>query len=347
MKFRAEVIPRNKLTPIIKNLKKQGKSICLVAGSWDLLHVGHARFITKAKSLADILIVATPSNRAVRALKGVGRPMIDEKARAGIVSYLFAVDYVTIFSETTIYKTLDLLRPDFFFTVAEEWNDVENSPEAKLVSSYGGVVISSARQSPFISASKIIDRVAGEKVKKLFESCIKLTEEAKILDEKGPKPQKLDLYSPQNQKEARLSGAYGRVLQSLKKCVFCDLKDKYLIKKGKYCALTVALFPYIDGQLMVIPYRHVESFTELTSKEVLEMHEMAVLGANLLKEKLAISDLWQILREGEKAQKTVWHLHLNLIPFKSELHSWHYQKINFEPIRLAKILRGEDGKKSS
>ncbi len=338
-KLKAVIVSRNQLAPKIAKLKKQGKTVCLVAGSWDLIHVGHTRFITKAKSLADILVVAVPSNQAIRKLKGIGRPIVDEKARAGIVSYLFAPDFVLIYPEITIYNTLEKIKPDFFFTVAEEWNDIAHSREASLIASYGGLVIRSERQSPFISASKIIDRVAGEKVKKLFESCLKVAEESKIIEEVKEEKKAGDLYSPAMQKDARSTGTYAQVLKNLTKCVFCDLKDKYIIKRGKTCVLTVCLFPYIDGQLIVIPYRHIESFKDLTGQEVLEMHEMAVLGAKLLKEKLGITDLWQILREGEKAQKTVWHLHLNLIPFKNELLSWHYQKVTVEPIKLAEMLR--------
>lgn len=339
-RLKAEVLPRSRLVKMLNALSKEGKSICLVAGSCDLIHVGHARFITKAKSLADVLVMAIPSNKSVRTLKGFGRPIIDEKARAEMVSYLFAPDFVTIHPETTLYRTIEAIKPDFFFTVAEEWNQVAKSPEAKLMASYGGLVVRSERQSPFISASKIIDRVAGEKVKNLFERCLKVAEEASILSEQEQEEEK-DFYSPQMQKQARTSGAYAEVLKSLKKCVFCDLKDKYIIKKGQHCVLTVALFPYIDGQLIVIPLRHVESYQELARDEVLEMHELAVYGAKLLREKMGITDIWQILREGENAQKTVWHLHLNLIPYKKELHSWHYQPVSFEPIKLARKLRNE------
>jgi D-beta-D-heptose 7-phosphate kinase/D-beta-D-heptose 1-phosphate adenosyltransferase len=338
-KLKAEVVSRTSLQKLVKKLKKEGKSICLVAGSWDLIHVGHARFITKAKSLADVLIVAAPSNKAVRTLKGYGRPIIDEKARAQMVSYLLAPDYVLIYPETTIYKTLQLLKPDYFFTVAEEWNQVAKSPEAKLVASYGGLVVRSDRQSPFISASKIIDRVAGEKVKKLFEACLKVAQEVRILAEQEKEEETKDYYSHQIQKDARFAGVYDEVLKNVKKCVFCDLKDKYIIKKGKHCVLTVALFPYIDGQLMVVPYRHMESVLEMTEKENAELRELTNLGIGLLREKMGISDVWQIFREGKQAQKTVGHIHLILMPFRNELLSWHYQKVSLEPIKLAEKLR--------
>lgn len=163
-----------------EKLRGKKKKIVFTSGTFDLIHVGHARFLQKAKSLGDVLVVGVPTNRAVENLKGDGRPLVDEKARAGVLLYLEPVDFVTIFPEKTVAKTLEELRPHVFFTVGEEWNvDYKKSPESKIVTSYGGKVILVPRQAPFISASEIIEKAAGIRVREIFKNCLRLVEEEK------------------------------------------------------------------------------------------------------------------------------------------------------------------------
>ncbi len=139
-------------------LRKQGKSIVFTALTADLFHLGHARFIQKAKSTGDILVVGVPSNSSVRALKGKSRPMVDETARSLLLAELSVVDYVVIFDERTILGCLQKLKPNLFFTVKDTWNTRwHQSPEAQFMKSIGGMVVRSERQAPYISASKMID----------------------------------------------------------------------------------------------------------------------------------------------------------------------------------------------
>jgi len=170
----------------IKKLQKKGKKVVLVSGSYDLLHVGHARFIEQAGLLGDILVVAIPSDISIRKLKGIGRPVISEHSRAYILGHLDPVDFVTVFSETSVLNTLDALRPDVFFTVDESWNSgYKDSPEYKLVKSYGGEVALAERQSPFLSASLLIDKLAQKKVKEIFQECMEDEKYDKIVKEKS------------------------------------------------------------------------------------------------------------------------------------------------------------------
>lgn len=149
----------------------------------------------------------------------------------------------------------------------------------------------------------------------------------------------IDPYSPQMQKSARHSGEYDRVMDSLTKCPFCDLKDKYLIKRGQFCTLSVNLFPYIDGQLIVIPYRHFERLSEMSSEEWGEAKELIELGFRVLAKVFAVKDTNLILREGEQSQSSLHHYHINILPFKEGLITRNFQKIKFTPQEVAERLR--------
>ncbi|HLB51422.1 hypothetical protein A3F07_02535 [candidate division WWE3 bacterium RIFCSPHIGHO2_12_FULL_38_15] len=170
-----------------KVLSRTGKKkLVLVSGSYDLLHVGHARFIEQAGLLGDVLVVAIPSDKSLRQLKGVGRPVISEKSRAYILGHLDPVDYVVVFDDTTVYSTLETIKPDIFFTVDESWNKgYKQSKEYKLVKSYGGEVALTERQAPYLSASMLIDRLAQKKVKEIFRECMDEERYIKIKEEKS------------------------------------------------------------------------------------------------------------------------------------------------------------------
>ena len=94
-------------------LARRGKKKAVFTnGCFDLLHVGHVRLMRRAKSLGDLLIVAVNSDRSLRKLKGTGRPLVDQKSRAELLSALSCVDYVTVFDEDTPLETIRILKPD-------------------------------------------------------------------------------------------------------------------------------------------------------------------------------------------------------------------------------------------
>ena len=153
--------------------RKKSKTVVFVSGSYDLLHVGHARFIEQAGLMADILVVGVPSDRSLRAVKGIGRPVITEHSRVYVLGHLDSVNHVVVFDDYNVRGSLEALKPDIFFTVAEEWNkDYKKSPEHAIVKSYGGEVVTAPRQAPFISASAMIDRMAFKKVREIFKECM-------------------------------------------------------------------------------------------------------------------------------------------------------------------------------
>lgn len=140
---------------------------------------------------------------------------------------------------------------------------------------------------------------------------------------------------------ARTYEKYGEIWRNTGKCVFCDLREKYIIHEIDNVVLTVNLFPYIVGHLLIIPRRHIEAFSEVSDEEFIAIRKLSVYGENLLKEKLKIGQVWFMFRMngGFSGQKTVPHVHAHLIPFNVDLFKWEYQYIDVSPEDLAKKLR--------
>lgn len=115
-----------------------GKKIVLANGCFDILHVGHVRYLEGARRLGDALVVAINSDRSVRALKGPGRPILNERERAALVSALRCVDHVVVFDEPDVTRVLDTLRP----AIHAKGTDYTEStvPEREKVLAYGGQV---------------------------------------------------------------------------------------------------------------------------------------------------------------------------------------------------------------
>lgn len=149
-------------------------------------------------------------------------------------------------------------------------------------------------------------------------------------------------FGSDSQKNARLNGEYWRIANEVeeKECVFCDLKDKYIIQSTDSAVLTVNIFPYTNGQLMVIPRRHLVDISEITDDEMLTMHKLCCNGIDLLRS-LDLDNVWVLLRNGSVAGKTVKHLHWNILPYTEGLNTWHYQEITLAPIDLAQKLRNK------
>lgn len=110
--MKQKIKERKKLTRIIKHLKAKGKRIVFTNGCFDLLHIGHVRYLEKARALGDILVVGVNSDSSVRKIKGPKRPVLPEEERTEILSGLWCVDYVTIFDELDPLKLVTSLEPN-------------------------------------------------------------------------------------------------------------------------------------------------------------------------------------------------------------------------------------------
>jgi rfaE bifunctional protein nucleotidyltransferase chain/domain len=130
------VLSRQALAAFVADARGAGRTVAFANGVFDLLHVGHVRYLEAAAAEADVLVVAVNDDASVRALKGPGRPILPAADRAELVAALRAVGAVTIFSEPTVTPLLELLRPDVHCKGTDY--TVENVPERATVAAYGG-----------------------------------------------------------------------------------------------------------------------------------------------------------------------------------------------------------------
>jgi rfaE bifunctional protein nucleotidyltransferase chain/domain len=108
----SKIVTRESLRDKLAEHKQRGQRIVFANGCFDALHVGHVRYLNGARREGDILVVGVNADSSVCALKGPGRPILDENARALLVAALRAVDYVILFSEPSVELLLETLRPD-------------------------------------------------------------------------------------------------------------------------------------------------------------------------------------------------------------------------------------------
>ena len=164
-----KLVDRHELKNLGRKFRKEQKEIVFTAGCFDLIHVGHARYLQKARTLGDILVVGLASNSAVRQVKGKTRPIIDEKVRAEMLSFLEPVDYVHIHQEKTASAALKALKPDILLMVEGDWGEhFDENADVKVAKLNGTKVVVVPRQAPFLSTSAIIERVVGAEVRTLF-----------------------------------------------------------------------------------------------------------------------------------------------------------------------------------
>ena len=131
-----EVVSRAELVRRVAAERAAGKTIAFANGAFDLLHVGHVRYLASAAREADCLVVAVNDDASVRALKGDSRPIMKDVDRAELVAALRGVDYVVIFPETTVTSLLEALRPDVHCKGTDY--TVDSVPERAIVQAYGG-----------------------------------------------------------------------------------------------------------------------------------------------------------------------------------------------------------------
>src|ERR687893_113974 len=134
----SRIVDRNRLIARVAIARKNGARIVFANGCFDLLHVGHVRYLEAARALGDLLVVGVNSDEQVRRLKGEGRPFVPARERAEVVASLRAVDYVTVFHEPTVAELLLALRPDIH-AKGTDYTE-ESVPERDVVRSYGGRV---------------------------------------------------------------------------------------------------------------------------------------------------------------------------------------------------------------
>ena len=131
-----EIVSRADLIDRTARARAQGRTIAFANGCFDLLHVGHVRYLEAAAQEADLLVVAVNDDESARRLKGEGRPILAGSDRAELVAALRCVDYVVVFPELTVGPLLQTLRPDVHCKGTDY--TVDSVPEREIVKAYGG-----------------------------------------------------------------------------------------------------------------------------------------------------------------------------------------------------------------
>jgi D-glycero-beta-D-manno-heptose 1-phosphate adenylyltransferase len=124
---------------IAEQARRAGWVVVLGNGAFDLLHVGHARYLAAARELGDLLIVAVNSDASVRLSKGPGRPIVPEAERVELLSHLACVDWVVLFDEPTVAEVLRAIRPDIHAKGTDY--TPESVPERAVVAEWGGQTV--------------------------------------------------------------------------------------------------------------------------------------------------------------------------------------------------------------
>lgn len=153
------ILDRERLIERTQAARKNGACVVFANGCFDVLHVGHVRYLEAARALGDLLIVGVNSDDQARSLKGDGRPLLPQDQRAELVASLEAVDLVTIFAEPTVEQLLLVLKPDIHAKGTDYTED--SVPERDVVRSYGGrvAIVGDPKNH---SSSEIIDKLAGK-----------------------------------------------------------------------------------------------------------------------------------------------------------------------------------------
>ena len=162
---RYKIINRHELVLEVQRRQQAGEHGVLTNGCFDLVHLGHIRYLQEARALGDFLIVGLNNDDSVRSLKGPGRPLLAEMERAEILAALTCIDYVTIFAEPTAGPLVELLQPAIYVKGADYANaqggepDTSRLPEAKVVQAYGGIV----RLIPYLPHHSTTELIAAIK----------------------------------------------------------------------------------------------------------------------------------------------------------------------------------------
>ena len=152
------VVSEDDLVAAVERDRAAGHTIAFANGCFDLLHVGHVRYLQGAAAEADRLVVAVNSDESVRGLKGVGRPILPEQDRAELVAALRGISFVVVFGDPTVERLLLLLKPDVHCKGTDY--TVDSVPERAVVQSYGGrtAIVGDPKDH---NTRELIARIAG------------------------------------------------------------------------------------------------------------------------------------------------------------------------------------------
>lgn len=163
MEFGTVQTSLKKLTTLRQQWRSENKTVIFTNGVFDLLHIGHLRYLQAARALGDVLVVGLNSDRSTRQIKGPKRPLTPQEDRAALLLALQPVDYVTIFDDPTAERLVELLQPDIYvkggdYAMTSGSQEPKTLPEATIARRYGGQV----QLIPYVagrSTTELIERI--------------------------------------------------------------------------------------------------------------------------------------------------------------------------------------------
>lgn len=158
----SKIVPLKKLAERVKQLRANGKKIVATNGCFDLLHVGHIRYLNAARALGDVLVVGLNGDQSVRELKGAGRPINGENERAELVAALESVDLVAIFPELRATQFLESATPDVYVKGGDYSSETLNPEERAALQKIGSKIEIVPFEKGY-STSGLLEKLRGNK----------------------------------------------------------------------------------------------------------------------------------------------------------------------------------------
>ncbi len=156
---------RDELARLSEIWRQHNIRIAFTTGVYDMIHVGHMRYLQLARGLGDLLVVGLNSDQSVRRIKGPGRPILTEGLRAEALSALQVIDYICIFDEPDGAGLIRAIKPDAYLCVEGSWTgEIETKSEVVAMAEHSGRVFYTPRQHPNLSTTAILDKIAGTAV---------------------------------------------------------------------------------------------------------------------------------------------------------------------------------------
>lgn len=173
-----KLIPRDELAELGDFLRRRGNNMAFTTGVFDMIHIGHIRYLQLARSLGDVLVVGVNTDSSVKRLKGENRPILDQNKRAEMLSFLGIVDFITFFDEDTGAEAIRILKPKSYLCVEGSWEgDIATKQEVVAMTKMGGKIFYAPRQGPTVSTSAIIESISRKAVEKLAAELPRLVNE--------------------------------------------------------------------------------------------------------------------------------------------------------------------------
>jgi D-glycero-beta-D-manno-heptose 1-phosphate adenylyltransferase len=171
------ILQAEKIVPIVKKLRRQGKKIVLTQGSFDMVHIGHGRYCREAKKYGDVLIVGVDSDKKIQKRKGPNRPVVPEEERLEMMTYLSPIDYVVLKKlKVPKYNLINLIKPDVLIATDETYS-LEQLEHLKIICKEVVVLKPMATTTTSAKLRRLQIGAAKEITKTLSKKFIKVMEE--------------------------------------------------------------------------------------------------------------------------------------------------------------------------